>query len=259
MKKTTKILLTACGLTLIAFAAIAAVPGGTSNIAGLLKIITAPGATLTCSTATAAGELCVSGDIESNGNLDIAGTSTLTGAVTLTAASTASTSLTTPILASGLYVVRFCGNLPGSGTAATSYISPVPEATLVSGVANYEFGGTGCDGEDSATVGTADEVLTAVTMTPVAIKCAAICTGATTVNDTTTFTVTDDGTAVVGGPTATITMAADATLYQSTGTLTPGATPIAGNSAIAVKMVNTNDDCDDAGDDVECFVTFAVN
>ncbi len=72
-------------LAILAVAAIAlagCLPGGTTNLSGQVIIEDAPGSPPTCATSTAAGELCVEGDVEANGNLDIAGTSTLTGAVT---------------------------------------------------------------------------------------------------------------------------------------------------------------------------------
>jgi hypothetical protein len=207
----------------------------------------------TCATSTVDGELCVAGDIETNANLDVAGTATLTGATTLTAAATASTSLTTPILASGLAVIRFCGNLPGSGTAATSYMSPV----AFFGTANYEYGGSGCDGEDSATETTADEIYSGVTFRPVALRCAGICTGSSAANDAITFALQDD-TASVSGMSCSFTFAGDATAAECTSTArSASATAVAGGSAIAIKMTSTNDDCDDASDDAECFLTVA--
>lgn len=87
-------------------------PGGTSNLAGNIIIEDAPGSSPTCSAASAAGELCVEGDIETTANLEVDGTATLTGAIT----------------ASGALSVTGAASLAGGYTTAA--VSVTDTATL---------------------------------------------------------------------------------------------------------------------------------
>jgi cytoskeletal protein CcmA (bactofilin family) len=57
--------------------------GGSTNFSGLITIMDATGSAPTCSASTAAGELCVEGDVETTSNLEVDGTSTLTGNTTV--------------------------------------------------------------------------------------------------------------------------------------------------------------------------------
>lgn len=202
---------------------------------------------ITCAVATGNGELCVENDIESNGNLDIAGTATITGAGTFTAG------FTSPVVGTSLMRIRFCGNGPDGAT--TTYISPVAEGQIAT---NFEYGSAGCDGEDSTTEATADEVFhIGYALKPVAMSCVALCTGATAANDVVVFQLKDDTVAVTGLTCSTSALGGDATPAQCSVRTSSPAT-IAAGSAIDVSIVMTNDDCNDAGDDFECnlFVTF---
>lgn len=152
---------------------------------------------------------------------------------------------TTPAM--HLAEIRFCGNGPNGATS--NFISPVPHPM---DTANYEFGGTGCDAEDSETEATADEVYSGLTMLPVAIACVISCTGASTVDDAVTFQLRAN-TADVTGVTCNATMVADDTPAQCTATFTSPQT-IAAELPIAIEMAATDDVCNDVGDDVECYV-----
>jgi hypothetical protein len=90
----------------------------------------------------------------------------------------------------------------------------------------------------------------------VAMSCVGVCTGASAANDTLSFQLQDD-TSAVTGMTCSITFAGDATPAQCSVRDSTPAT-IATGSSIDIKMLATNDDCNDAGDDFECyvFVTF---
>ena len=247
-----------------AFGIAGCLPGGTSNIDGQVIISDAPGSPPTCATSTVAGELCVEGDVESNGALDIAGASTLTGAVSMgsTLAVTGVTTLTGAIvgdtIATHLESIRFCGNGPTGGTE--TYISPVPFDDTE---ADFIDGGSGCDGEDDTTIGTADEpwpILKDAAFKPVAMVCTALCTAAgAAASDTVIFRLMDDTAAVSGMTCTTPGLGGDANAVQCSVTDSTPATVAAGSLlAIGVDTTGAADECGDAGDDFSClvYVTF---
>ncbi len=201
----------------------------------------------TCATASGAGDGCFAGDLETNGALDVAGASTLTGAVTATA------SLTSPVVASTLTQIRFCGN--GSATGIADYMGPV---LLDDTEADLAFGGAGCDGLNNATEATADAPWHAgFAFTPVAMACVGMCTGATTANDAITYQLRDDTANVTGVACTAAAWTADAQAKQCSVRIATAAT-VAANSAIAIKTIGTDDACADAGDDFECILTVVI-
>lgn len=230
-----------------------ALVGGTTNLVGLIRIFTDTSFS-TPSVATAGGDLYAEGTVEADGNLNIAGTGTITGASTLTGAVTASTSLTTPIAATALATIRFCGN--GSATGIADYMGPV---LLDDTEADLAFGGAGCDALNSATEATADASWHAgFAFVPVAMTCVGMCTGATTANDAIAYQLRDDAASVTGVACTAPAWTADAQAKQCSVRIATAAT-VAANSAIAVRTTGTDDACADAGDDFECllFVTFS--
>lgn len=161
--------------------------------------------------------------------------------------------VTTP--AFPLQMIRFCGNGPDGGTE--TFLSPVPfddtEADFISG-------GAGCDGEDDTTITNADEpwpILAQSAFKPVAAICTAICTGASAANDAIVFQMYDDAGAISEATCTTSALGGDATAAQCTWTDTTPET-VAASSELAIGVDNTDDDCNDAGDDFECvvYVTF---
>jgi len=206
-----------------------------------------------------AGTLGVTGDVAINtnkfnitaasGNTTVAGTLGVTGDATLSAGMT----VASPAILH--QVIRFCGNGPDGGTE--TFLSPVPFDDTE---ADFIDGGAGCDGEDDTTIGNADEpwpLLKDAAFKPVAAVCTAICTGATAANDAIVFKLYDDTVAVTGATCTTSALGGDATAAQCTWTDTTPATVAAG-SLIAIGIDNTDDDCNDAGDDFSClvYVTF---
>jgi hypothetical protein len=236
--------------------------GGTSNLSGQLIIEDEPGSPPTCATSTAAGELCVEGDIESNANLDIAGTATLTGAITasstldVTGVTTLTGAADVGILAATLHVIRFCGN--GSATGAADYMGPVDDFAA-DDMTIYAFGGSGCDALNSATIGNVDAAWQhgSFAFAAVAMSCVGRCTGASAANDAITYTLYDDTAAVTGFACTATAWSGDDTPSQCTVRDTTPAT-IAAGSLLAVETEGTDDACADAGDDFECllFVDF---
>jgi hypothetical protein len=164
----------------------------------------------------------------------------------------------TMIPAMMLSEIRFCGNLPGGGTAATSYAGPEPYPPA----ATYDVGGAGCDGLDHATIANVDD---AWPENPIfgfkvtAMACSAVCSVGGTPDDTLTFTLMDD-TVASTNITCNVTLSADGTAEQCT-VLYPAGENVAGGSLLAIKMESTDDDCDDASDDLECrlFLTWYDN
>lgn len=152
-------------------------------------------------------------------------------------------------VATHLMEIRFCGNLSDGATSVfTSFVN-------TRWTTNYEFSGTGCDGEDSTTETDADEVYhAALAFKPVAMVCVAICTGASAADDLFTFQLRDD-TEDVAGMTCGAQLAGDATPAQCT---VRDATPatVAAGSTIAMEASGVDDDCNDTGDDFECHVYF---
>lgn len=183
------------------------------------------------------------------GTLLVDETATITGDLTASAGFTA----TSPAILH--QVIRFCGNGPNAGTE--TFLSPVPFDDTE---ADFIDGGAGCDGEDDATIGNADEpwpLLKDAAFKPVAMVCTALCTGASAADDVVVFRLMDDTAAVTGMTCSTSALGGDAVAAQCTLTDTTPATVAAG-SLIAIGVDNTDDVCNDAGDDFSClvYVTF---
>lgn len=150
--------------------------------------------------------------------------------------------------------IRFCGN--GNDGSTAHYMGPVPyddtEADLMTG-------GAGCDALDDATIGNVDAawpISPNLAFYPVSMVCSGICTGASAANDTITLTLYDD-TVAVSDMACSFTFAGDATANQCTVT-DESPTLVAAGSLLAIGVAGTDDVCDDAGDDFECYlyVTF---
>jgi hypothetical protein len=223
------------------------VVAGTANYKHLMKVSDGVYPETACTYATLDGEVCVEGDIDTKADLYVADDATIGDDLAVTGDLSTAT-ITAPIVASAFGQIRFCGNGPTTG--AETYLSPVADKY----VANYEFGGSGCDGEDNTTIATADEVWhTALAFKPVGMVCVGICTGATSANDAIVFQLYDD-TAAVATMTCTFTFAGDATPAQcKVATAVPST--VAAGSAIAIGIDDTNDACEGAGDDFECIMT----
>lgn len=172
----------------------------------------------------------------------------VTGGVS-SATLTASTSLESPIVASALQVIRFCGN--GINGATASYMGPV---LLDDTEADTAFGGAGCDALDNTTEATADAPWhSSFAFKPVAMVCVGRCTGASAANDAITYQLRDDTADVAGmACTATAWTGDDNVQQCSVRDATPAT--VAANSAIAIKMSGTDDACTDASDDFECLL-----
>lgn len=159
------------------------------------------------------------------------------------------------IVATHLERIRFCGN--GSATGAADYMGPVVEHAA-DDMTIYQFGGSGCDGLNDPTEGTADAPWhAAFAFNPVAMVCVGLCTGASTANDAITYQLRDDTADVTGMACTATAWAGDATPSQCT-VRDPTPATVAAGSAIAIKTIGTDDACADAGDDFECivYVTF---
>lgn len=141
MKKKIAIALATTLVSAIAFAAIS----GTTNLAGLIYVQDYPSSPPTCATSTAAGELCVEGDLETNGNLDVAGTTTQTGLLTLGGGLkrlAVAVGATDPVLTSA-----DCGKQYNIAATFDTHIITLPAASTVAGiVCELTFVYTGADG-----------------------------------------------------------------------------------------------------------------
>jgi len=160
-----------------------------------------------------------------------------------------SIALNSATVSTHLMEMRFCGN--SSDGATSTYTSFVNTRWTT----NYEYGGTGCDGEDSTTETSADEIYHAgFAFKPVAMACVITCTGASAANDLVAFQLRDDVTDVTG-MTCSAQLAGDGVPVQCT-VRDPTPATVAAGSTIAMQMTGVDDDCNDAGDDVECLVYF---
>jgi len=188
--------------------------------------------------------------MEDEQRLDLTGAFKVSSTVEVTGISTlAAASSTVPAFL--LDRIRFCGNGPDNG--AETYVSPVPYDDTE---ADYISGGAGCDGEDDTTIGNADDKwpdLPNVAFKAVGMVCTAVCTGATAANDAIVFKLYDDTAAVTGMTCTTAELGGDGVAAQCSVTDTTPET-IAAGSLLAVGIDDTNDDCNDAGDDFDCYV-----
>lgn len=170
--------------------------------------------------------------------------------------------ISSPAVATAYQVIRFCGNGPDGAT--TTYIGPVLASDIIDVTGGAQdpvdvtFGSSFCDGLDSTTESTADRVFHAGwAYKPVSMACVGLCTGATAANDAIVFQLRDDTASVAGMTCTTAVLGGDATPAQC---VVRDSTPstIAAGSALAVSVTMTNDDCNDAGDDFECYVIAAI-
>lgn len=138
----------------------------------------------------------------------------------------------------GAYVEAiFCGQQANNGTIYMSPISGFHAGNLLTDglTANdlsYIEGGTGCDAEDNATEGTADEVMFTSAAHVVGMYCHVSSSGSNGVS----LNLRDDTANLT--PNVTITIPTGVT-SSSTGTKT--VTRIAASSAVALRVVNTED------------------
>ena len=171
-------------------------------------------------------------DIESGGVFSIAGITVSSSAAELNQldGTTSSAELTRLSLGSALHQpIRFCGQGPNGAT--TTYISPDTHDGNGSLLAS-----THCDGEDSTTEATADEVMFSTAVVVGGMVCE-ITDGGT--DDTLTFALRSAAGAVTG-MTCNVTLDGSGT---ETCTVTPTAQTIAAGATMAVSMVATDDDC----------------
>ncbi len=169
-----------------------------------------------------------------------------------------STSVITSLLASTLHVIRFCGN--GISGATPAYMGPVLESDIINATAGEQdpvdttFGSAFCDGLESTTEATADRVWkTSFSFVPTGMVCTGRCTGASAANDAIIYQLRDDTADVSNVACTAGVFTGDDTVKQCVVQYT-GASTVAAGSAIAVRMTGTDDDCNDAGDDFECWV-----
>lgn len=251
-------------LTAVALVAAAAeVRAGTARQTGPVVALESMDGTATCQASVAEGDFCADDDVHADDDL-VCGDDLTVGddaVVTddLSAADiTASGTLSSPIVASSLQAIRFCGNGPDGAT--TTYIGPVLASDIIDATGGAQdpvditFGSAFCDGLDNTTEATAERVWHAGwAFRPVAMSCVGLCTGASAANDQIVFQMRDDAASATGVTCTTAALGGDGVPAQCTVRI-PTASQVAAASAIAVSVTMTNDDCNDAGDDFECVV-----
>jgi hypothetical protein len=134
--------------------------------------------------------------------------------------------------------VIFCGQQANAGTIYMSPVSGFPEGSfytsgLTANDLSYIIGGTGCDAEDNATEGTADEVL----YTNNAFKVLGmVCKVSSSGSNGVVVNLRDDAANMT--PNITITIPTTATTGATSAFTT---TNVAAGSAVALRVINTED------------------
>lgn len=129
--------------------------------------------------------------------------------------------------------VVFCGQQANNGTIYMSPVRGFPEGAEYANAASYIIGGAGCDTEDSATEGTADEILYANNALKIlGMVCKVSSSGS---NGVTLNLRSAEGDL---SPDVTITIA---TTNTTGATNTSSTTDVAAGATMALKVVNTED------------------
>ena len=170
----------------------------------------------------------------------VTGTATVSSTLGVTGLTTATGGLYTTKPLFAYDKIRFCGN--GSNGAAAWYIGPVLESDTAT---DFSVGSAACDGNDSATEGTADRPMDAVTtIKVVGMMCATQAGGADDVNTFQLRSAVGD----VAGVTCTVTN--DGAAAKTCSVVLTAPVAVAVGATLAVK--NTQVDDDMSAKDVGC-------